>query len=157
MYSLKCIPTKPTNFMTESTSYELPCAFNLASCSLICLLQLRYRQFSSGGGAARLGSYYRLGKNRPGSGILSRYSWSAENFQTIATTMTIPAPAMAVLAFQFAGWQYQPPAGDQTCFGYLGSQQLGPERHSQPQTHGIFPPPPIVKCVVSGVEIWELV
>lgn len=29
------------------------------------------------------------------------------------------APAMAVLAFQLAGWAYQPPAGDQTCLGYL--------------------------------------
>lgn len=29
------------------------------------------------------------------------------------------APAMMVLPFQFAGWAYQPPAGDQTCLGYL--------------------------------------
>lgn len=32
---------------------------------------------------------------------------------TITTAMT------AVFAFQFAGWVYHPPAGDQTCLGYL--------------------------------------
>lgn len=35
---------------------------------------------------------------------------------------TIPrmtAPMTAVLAFQFEGWVYQPPAGDQMCLGYL--------------------------------------
>jgi len=29
------------------------------------------------------------------------------------------APKTAVFAFQFFGWEYQPPAGDQTCLGYL--------------------------------------
>jgi hypothetical protein len=31
----------------------------------------------------------------------------------------------AVLRFQLAGWAYQPPAGDQTCLGYLGTRGLG--------------------------------
>lgn len=31
----------------------------------------------------------------------------------------ITTPKTAVFAFQFAGWEYQPPAGDQTCLGYL--------------------------------------
>jgi hypothetical protein len=35
---------------------------------------------------------------------------------------TIAAPMTAVLVFQFVGCAYQPPAGDQTCFGYLDSQ-----------------------------------
>jgi hypothetical protein len=28
-------------------------------------------------------------------------------------------PMIAVFAFQFEGCEYQPPAGDQTCLGYL--------------------------------------
>ena len=31
------------------------------------------------------------------------------------------APNTAVFAFQFVGWAYQPPDGDQTCLGYLKS------------------------------------
>ena len=43
----------------------------------------------------------------------------------------------AVLAFQFLGWPYQPPAGDQTCFGY-----------------GTLPPPPILAIgVTAGSEL----
>jgi hypothetical protein len=34
------------------------------------------------------------------------------------------APLMAVFDFQFPGRQYQPPAGDQTCLGYLICQRL---------------------------------
>jgi ABC-type dipeptide/oligopeptide/nickel transport system permease subunit len=51
----------------------------------------------------RSGSYYRLGKNRFGSGILSRYSWSALNFHVMAVIITMTPLAMAVLALQFAG------------------------------------------------------
>lgn len=29
------------------------------------------------------------------------------------------APMTAVFCFQLAGWAYHPPAGDQTCLGYL--------------------------------------
>lgn len=61
---------------------------------------------------------------------------------------------MAVLAFQLAGWAYQPPAGDQTCLGYLCvgvglvrtlevwlMASLGLSR-GKAQTHGILGPPP---------------
>lgn len=53
---------------------------------------------------------------------------------------------MAVLAFQLAGWAYQPPAGDQTSLGYLRSKfcQYARMMRLEMQTYGIFPPPPIV-------------
>lgn len=69
-------------------------------------------------------SYYRLGKNRPCSGILSRYSRLALRLHAEATIPTMTAPMMAVLVFQLLGCAYQPPAGDQTCFGYLGALEL---------------------------------
>ncbi|KAF1992368.1 ribonuclease III [Aulographum hederae CBS 113979] len=43
-----------------------------------------------------------------------RTSLSALTFQAMATMPAMRAPATMVLAFQFAGWLYQPPAGDQT-------------------------------------------
>jgi hypothetical protein len=69
------------------------------------------------------GSYYRLGKNLSGSGIFSRCIMFASSFQAAATIKAQQPKAIAVLAFQFAGWAYQPPAGDQTCFGYLGDSR----------------------------------
>lgn len=48
-----------------------------------------------------------------------RYSLSALSFHIIAVIPTITTLKNAVFAFQFAGWEYQPPAGDQTCLGYL--------------------------------------
>lgn len=50
----------------------------------------------------------------------------------------------AVLPFQFEGWEYQPPAGDQTCLGYLSWALKGElfEATREPLTHGILPPPP---------------
>jgi hypothetical protein len=62
---------------------------------------------------------YRLGKNLPGSGILSRCSRSALMLKAMAAIPTTKAPMMAVLALQLPGWAYQPPAGDQTSLGYL--------------------------------------
>lgn len=62
-------------------------------------------------------TYYLLGKKRPGSGKLFRCSLSA---LTLNATKQMPAmaPSMtAVFAFQFLGCEYQPPAGDQMCFG----------------------------------------
>lgn len=41
---------------------------------------------------------------------------------TLQTKVVMPAMAVnmtAVLTFQFFGCAYHPPAGDQTCFGYL--------------------------------------
>lgn len=38
----------------------------------------------------------------------------------MATTPKMVNIATAVFDFQLAGWQYQPPEGDQTCLGYLG-------------------------------------
>ncbi|KAF2456215.1 ribonuclease III domain-containing protein [Lineolata rhizophorae] len=57
--------------------------------------------------------------NLPGSGILVRVSRSAEMDHVIAETATMRLVKMAVLAFQLAGCEYQPPVGDQTCLGYL--------------------------------------
>lgn len=48
-----------------------------------------------------------------------RYSLSALVFQASATQPAITVAITAVFAFQFAGREYQPPDGDQTCFGYL--------------------------------------
>lgn len=62
-------------------------------------------------------TYYRLGKNRSGSGILYRTSRSALTFQAIAVNPAMTNPNTAVLAFQLCGCAYQPPDGDQTCFG----------------------------------------
>lgn len=97
-------------------------------------------------GAGQESTDYRLGKKRPGSGILSRYSRSALMPKATAATPMTKAPIMAVLAFQLAGWAYQPPAGDQTSLGYLRSKicQNARRMRSEKQTHGIFPPPPIV-------------
>ena len=39
--------------------------------------------------------------------------------QAIAEIPMTTNPITAVFAFQFAGWPYHPPAGDQTCLGYL--------------------------------------
>jgi hypothetical protein len=36
---------------------------------------------------------------------------------TMAPMPNMTAPKMAVFVFQFAGCAYQPPDGDQTCFG----------------------------------------
>lgn len=69
--------------------------------------------------SARPCPYYLLGKNRSGSGILYRTSRSALSFQVKATRMELRARTTAVLAFQLAGCEYQPPLGDQTCLGYL--------------------------------------
>lgn len=48
-------------------------------------------------------TYYRLGKKRPGSGILSRYSRSALMLKATAETPIIKAPMIAVFAFQLPG------------------------------------------------------
>jgi len=64
-------------------------------------------------------SYYRLGKKRWRSGILSRYSRFALNIKAMPAMLAMVRPTTAVLAFQLLGWAYQPPAGDQTCLGYL--------------------------------------
>lgn len=65
---------------------------------------------------------YRLGKNLPGSGMRSRCSRSALRLKAAAVIPITKAPMITVLAFQLAGWAYQPPAGDQTSLGYLRSR-----------------------------------
>lgn len=97
-------------------------------------------------------AYYRLGKKRPSSGILSRCSSLALSIQTPARTPDITAPMTKVLAFQFAGWAYQPPAGDQTCLGYLVQQRVRSAWSTALAacSYGIFPPPPIVNRVCCG-------
>lgn len=69
-------------------------------------------------------AYFRLGKNLSGSGNLVRTSLSALTLHAIAVMPMMTAPITAVFAFQFAGCEYQPPAGDQMCLGYL---QLVPD------------------------------
>lgn len=65
-------------------------------------------------------TYFRLGYQPPGSGLRANSSRSALNFHVTATMAAMTAPATIVLPFQLAGCAYQPPAGDQTCLGYLG-------------------------------------
>lgn len=64
-------------------------------------------------------TYHRLGKNCPFAGNLCRNSLSALRLHAYAVIPNITAPTTAVFDFQFAGWQYHPPEGDQTCLGYL--------------------------------------
>jgi hypothetical protein len=64
-------------------------------------------------------THYLLGKNRPSSGNLVLVSLSALSFHINPVNPTITKPMTAVFAFQFDGCEYQPPAGDQTCLGYL--------------------------------------
>jgi hypothetical protein len=97
---------------------SLVLCFCFRSCSMICLLQLRSLARSTIPPPSGL-AYYRLGKKRPCSGILSRYSRFALTIQAMPTMLPRTRPMTAVLALQLAGWEYQPPAGDQTCLGYL--------------------------------------
>lgn len=62
-------------------------------------------------------TYCLLGKYEPGSGILWRYSSSPLILNVRQVMPKMMTPKMAVLAFQFFGCAYQPPAGDQTCLG----------------------------------------
>ena len=69
-------------------------------------------------------------------------------FHAIAVIPKTTTPITAVFAFQLAGCAYHPPAGDQTCLGYLEmgepSEQKGVWRVigslNRCVTHGIFPP-----------------
>lgn len=44
-------------------------------------------------------------------------------FHAMAVIPITTAPITAVFAFQLAGCEYHPPAGDQTCLGYLETGQ----------------------------------
>ncbi|KAK8188018.1 ribonuclease III domain-containing protein [Phyllosticta capitalensis] len=83
------------------------------------------------------GTDFRLGKKRPWAGILSRYSRLALAVNRTAAMPTSTEPMTAVLAFQFLGCPYQPPAGDQTCLGYLcrRCQRIGPHRDELGGSH----------------------
>jgi hypothetical protein len=105
--------THPSTVLSNTPS------FCFRSCAMICLLQLCLVSSNGFGIQREWPSYYRLGKNRPCSGILSRYSRLALIVQAIPTMLASTRPTTAVLPFQLAGWAYQPPAGDQTCLGYL--------------------------------------
>jgi hypothetical protein len=50
-------------------------------------------------------------------GIWLRNSRSELIFHATAVKASATNDMMAVLVRQLAGWPYQPPAGDQTCFG----------------------------------------
>lgn len=69
-------------------------------------------------------TYYLLGKNRPSFGKAVLNSLSALNFHALAVIPNITATMIAVFAFQLLGWEYQPPAGDQTCLGYLPGEKV---------------------------------
>ena len=73
---------------------------------MICLLQLRQMvntTISLCVGWVLCSTYYRLGKNLSGSGILYLTSRSALTLQAIAAIPTITAAMTAVFDFQFAG------------------------------------------------------
>jgi hypothetical protein len=57
--------------------------------------------------------------DRHTSGILYLCSLSALTLHAIAVIPTTTPSMIAVFARQFLGCAYQPPAGDQTCLGYL--------------------------------------
>jgi hypothetical protein len=105
-------PAHPSNVFSSRL------CFCVRSWSTICLLQLWPVSFDLSQSMAR-GAYYRLGKKRPCSGILSRYSRFALTIQAMPTRLATTRPMAAVFAFQLCGWAYQPPDGDQTCLGYL--------------------------------------
>lgn len=68
-------------------------------------------------------------------------------------------PKAAVFPFQLDGCAYQPPAGDQTCLGYLSVGRLEVELwHSvgMRETHGILGPPPYETSSQQAVESIEL-
>lgn len=86
------------------------------------------------------------------SGILYLCSLSALTLHAIAVIPTTTPSMMAVFARQFLGWAYQPPAGDQTCLGYLLSQCRQPLILTAWLargccTYGTLGPPPISACV----------
>lgn len=62
----------------------------------------------------------------------------------MAVIPIITAAMTAVFAFQFAGCEYHPPAGDQTCLGYLNCILAGIDDWKSTQVdrsaYGIFPP-----------------
>lgn len=110
--------------------YDPPFFF---SCSIICLLQLSPispihqhpkpisipHPHAQSPFPRKEITHYRLGKNLPSSGNLVRTSLSALNFHISPVRPTTTNPKTAVFPFQFEGCEYQPPAGDQTCLGYL--------------------------------------
>ncbi len=100
-------------------------------------------------------AHYRLGKKRPGSGNLVLYSRSALMLQTTAVMPKMTSPMTAVLAFQLAGCAYHPPAGDQTCLGYLSTKVSGrPGMVLFPSsTYGIFPP---LACSMAAPFDWTV-
>lgn len=87
-----------------------------------------------------------------------RCSICALMLQRMAPMPKRAAPAIRVLPFQLAGCEYQPPAGDHTCFGYLLIQRTAVSygRHHTRfvaggygrATNGILPPPPIVEFAI---------
>ncbi len=107
---------------TISTLQECPSfsaasfAASVRSYSIICLLQLiPISQVT----VLTTKTYYLLGKNLPFSGIRVLSSSSALTPHATAVIPSTRTPKIAVLDFQFFGCAYHPPAGDQTCFGYL--------------------------------------
>lgn len=93
------------------------------------------------------------------SGILYLNSLSALTLHAMAVIPTTTPSIMAVFARQFLGWAYQPPAGDQTCLGYLLSQCRQPLIPTSwlngiSCTYGTLGPPPMSACVGFIVVMW---
>jgi hypothetical protein len=128
------------------------------SCSTICLLQLPNTISTILNSKSYLrNTYYRLGKNRPSSGILVLTSRSALSLHIIAVIPKMTTPITAVFAFQFAGCEYQPPAGDQTCFGYLCCVRIGGRSWLTQLAYGILPPPPCEAVSIIQKSYWSLI
>lgn len=98
-------------------------------------------------------SYYRLGKKRWRSGILSRYSRFALNMKAMPAMLAMVRPTTAVLVFQLLGWAYQPPDGDQTCLGYLTAVNSAAPGHWQGVRTGSLLLRPLCLCLCGFVGL----
>lgn len=140
MYSLECVPSKHLKDFNIYPPYPttLSSRFPSVSARVRRFVCSSYSPVSTTPINVGLQSYYRLGKNRCGSGILSRYSRLALRAQAIAVMPVRTPTMMAVFALQFAGCAYQPPAGDQTCLGYLRGSELLDELNWSSRLTGSF-------------------
>lgn len=99
--------------LTLSCSPFIPLSFHSHSPLFVCFFTpLPSAAFSSLPRPLADGAQLRLT-----CGISFLNSRFALKFHAIAAIPTTTPPMIAVLVFQLAGCEYQPPAGDQTCLG----------------------------------------
>lgn len=98
--TLSCSPFIPLSFHSHSPLF------------VFFFTPLPYAAFSSLSRSLADGAQLRLT-----CGISFLNSRFALKFHAIAAIPTTTPPMIAVLVFQLAGCEYQPPAGDQTCLG----------------------------------------